>query len=111
VGGFQDILGGILVGIDGYLRDKPDAPARGDDDIALVLRELAGEQAKERGLARAVFAEKANALPGGDLEAEAVQDVFIDLEGFDEVVHGDVDHGDCTSLIVGSRALLPAAIA
>ena len=88
----QDVLGRIVRWVDGYLGDEPDAPARADDDLALVGLQLAHDEAKERRLARAVLAEQAHALSGVDLKGKAVEYLFVDLKGFRDAFDGNVYH-------------------
>jgi hypothetical protein len=59
---------------------------------ALVAIHFAGEDAEERGLARAVGAQKAHPLPLVDLEGEPVQYVFSDFKGLYKSLRLNLDH-------------------
>jgi len=53
-GAAEDILHGAARGVDGDLGDEPQPLPGGDDHLPAVGLFLAGEDAEERGLARAV---------------------------------------------------------
>ena len=88
----QHVLGGPALGVDGDLAYEPHAPAAAYGRRALVGLQLAGEDAEERGLAAAVGAEYAHALPGRDVKGQPVQHRMADLEGFFQVLYAYVSH-------------------
>ena len=74
----------------GLLRHLADAGRAGNVDGAVVGRQLAGDQAQQRGLARAVAADEADLVAGGNAHRRLVEeDAAFDAEG--EVV--DMQHG------------------
>ena len=91
-GVLQHVLGRPARRVDRELRNEPQALARRDADLALVVIEGARQDAEERGLAAAVRAEDADALAGFHLEAEPVEDVRADLKGLDQTGNSDVNH-------------------
>ena len=75
------------------LGDQPQPLARGDGNGTLVGVDLPGHHAENGGLARAVAAQQAHPLPLVDLEGEAVQNSFADLELLDQAGKLYVNHG------------------
>ena len=59
----------------GFLRDGGEAGAGGQADVAAIQRHVAGDGAQQRGLARAVAADQADAAAGVDRQVGAVQQV------------------------------------
>ena len=57
----------------GFLRDGGDAGARGQADVAAIQRDVAHHGAQQRGFARAVAADQADAAAGVDREVGPVQ--------------------------------------
>ena len=57
----------------GFLRQPSDAPARRDLDVALLGREIAGDDAEQGGLAGAVAADQADPRAGGNARGGAFQ--------------------------------------
>ena len=82
IGRAQHVLHRVASRIDRDLGDQADLPARSEDDDPVVRLQLAREQAEEGGLAAAVAAHDADALPGLDLEGQAVEKDLADLKGF-----------------------------
>ena len=72
VRGLEHILGGVIRGVDGDLGDEADALAGSDLQCALVVRDLAGENAEKGGLAAAVMAENSDVFSGLHIERQAV---------------------------------------
>ena len=91
-GGLQHILHRKARRIDRDLGDKAHAAARGDDHIALVIVQLAGEDAEKGGLSGAVLSQKTHTLAGVDLEGKAVQYFLFQIKGLDQSRYADVDH-------------------
>ncbi len=92
-GGVQHVPDGVARRVDGDLGDEPQPLARGDGHRALVRVHLPGHHAENGGLARAVAAQQAHPLPLVDLEGEAVQNSFADLELLDQAGKLYVNHG------------------
>ena len=89
VGG-QHELDQALGSAGGLLRHRADAGRARDVDGAVVGRKLAGDQAQQRGLARAVAADEADLVARGNAHGRLVEEnAAFDAEG--EVV--DVQHG------------------
>ena len=88
VGVLKNHLGGPALGIDRNLGDQAHALSRRNGDLPLVRPELARQDAKERGLAAAIVAEDAHALPLGHGEGETVEHISADLKGFDDIADG-----------------------
>ena len=73
-----------------FLRDPADAGALGQADVAIVGRELAGDQAQQGGLAGAIAADEADLVASGNGGGRLVeQGAAFHPEG--EIV--DVQHG------------------
>ena len=82
VGRAQNVLDGIARRVDGDLGNQADFAVRRKDDRAVVRLQLPGEHTKQGGLAAAVAAHDAHALPRQDLKSEPVQKNLSDLKGF-----------------------------
>ena len=91
-GGPEHVLHGEPRRVDRDLGDEAHAPPGGDDDVAAVRPLLAGEDAEEGGLPRAVAAQDAHPLTGIHLKGEAVQHRLADLVLLDQVSDCDLDH-------------------
>ena len=100
----QHVLCRPVLGIDRDLGYEAETLARSDHDLALVAADLAHEYAEECGLAAAVVAEYAHALPGVDGEAEPVEYIFAELEGFYQRVYGYIYHNDPPCGFIGNAA-------
>ena len=88
----QHVLHRPPVRVDGYLRDEPEAFARGYHHLTLVIVQLTREYAEKRRLAAAVVTENAHALPGVHRKAQSVQYILAYLEGFDQRADRNVYH-------------------
>ena len=95
-----DVLPTGQVAIDrGILPGQPDSVAHrlglavhvepGDPHHALIGREQRGEDADQRGLARAVRAEQPVDDPGRDVQAQPVQRPHLTAESLDHALSGD----------------------
>ena len=82
IGRAKHVLHRVTHGIDRDLGDQADFAVRRKDNGALVRLQLPGEHAEERGLAAAVAAHDAHALPRQDLKGKPVQQDLADLKGF-----------------------------
>ena len=92
-GGVQHIPHGIPLRVYRDLGDEPQPLARGDGDGPLVRVDLAGHHAEDGGFARPVAAQQAHPLPLLNLEGEAVQNSFADLELLHQAGELYVNHG------------------
>ena len=61
---------------------KADAPSGMDDDAALILAQLARQQAEERCLSATVASEDADALARVYFKADVNEQILSDFEGF-----------------------------
>ena len=103
-GAAEDILHGAARGVDGDLGDEAHPAAGGDDGLALVGLQLAGEDPEEGALPRAVAAQEAHPLPLVDLEGDAVQDIFTDLEGLYQSLDLNINHRSPSGLPPAGRS-------
>ena len=101
----EHILDRVALGIHGDLRDEAQPAARGDAHLARVVVELARQDAEERRLARAVFAEKTHALARVDLKGDTVQYFLFEVKGLDESRNADVDHALVSSSTIFSKCM------
>ena len=92
-GGVQHVPDGVALRVHRDLGDQTDPLVRGDGDGPLVRVHLPGHHAEDGGLARPVPAQQAHPLPLVDLEGEAVQNSFADLELLDQAGKLYVNHG------------------
>ena len=88
----QHVLHRVAHRVHRDLGDEAHAAARGDDHIALVIVQFAGEDAEQRCLACAVFTQQTHPLTGIDLEGQSVQYFLFQVEGLDQSRYADVDH-------------------
>ena len=65
-------------------------------DFPFVRPEFSGEQAEKGGFARAVAPEDAHPLPGGDFQAQPVQEGFPHGKGLDQAPYDDICHWEST---------------
>ena len=91
-GGIQHVLYREAGRVDGDLGDQSHPPSGGNDDLAAVRLQLAGQQTEQGGLSRAVFAQQTHPFTGVDLEGDAVQYVLFQIEGLYHVLHRDIYH-------------------
>ena len=88
----QNILGRPSVGVDGNLRYEPKALSGGYCHCALVIVDLAGQNAKQCCFAASVVSEYADAFALGNVEAEPVKYIFTQFKGLYKSVDGYVCH-------------------
>ena len=81
-GGAEHVLHRKACRVHGNLGDEAQTLAGGDDHVPAVRPLLAGEDAEEGGLARAVAAQDAHPLPGVHLEGQAVEHRLAQLVFF-----------------------------
>ena len=83
----EHLLHGVARRVLGNLGDQPHLLPRGENHLAGVVADFPGENAEQRGLARAIAAHNAHALPGLDVEGQAVQYIVICVKGFDQIFY------------------------
>jgi hypothetical protein len=103
VGGEDGVEEGDVVA-GNLLRDAADAGAAGDLDGAGVERELAPDEAEERGLAGAVAAHEADLVAGGD-DGRGVLEERAAVHGIGDVV--EAEHRGACARGKGAGRLLP----
>ena len=91
-GGIQHVLHHEAGGVDGDLGDQSHPPSGGNEDLAAVRFQFAGQQTEQGGLSRAVFPQQTHPFAGIDLEGDAVQYFLFQIEGLYNVLHRDIYH-------------------
>ena len=88
----KHLLHRVPGGIAGDLRDEAQLLVGVDIDLPLVISNLPGENAKQRGLAAAVAAQNGHTLALLHLKGQAVQQIVSNFKGLYQILHGNISH-------------------
>ena len=84
----QHLLHGVAGGIVGNLRNQPHLFPRGKHHLAGIVADLPGEDFEQGGFSCAVAAHDAHPFPGLDVKGQAVENIPVNVKGFDQVFYG-----------------------